>query len=53
MSQQLSPSVIAALPDLTLVVRRDGIIVSTLGGHGLNLARNAAELAGKPLAELS
>ncbi len=52
MNQQLGQSVIAALPDLTLVVRRDGIIVSTLGGHGLSLARNPADLAGKPLAEL-
>jgi predicted signal transduction protein with EAL and GGDEF domain len=48
----LSDTFIKALPDLTLVVRRDGLIMSNLGGRELGVAKPPGALRGTLLREL-
>jgi EAL domain-containing protein (putative c-di-GMP-specific phosphodiesterase class I)/GGDEF domain-containing protein len=48
----LSDSLIQALPDLTLVVRSDGIIVGNIGGKRLGIAGEPGELIGTSLREI-
>jgi predicted signal transduction protein with EAL and GGDEF domain len=48
----LSDTFIRALPDLTLVVRRDGLIMSNLGGRELGVAKPPGALSGTLLREL-
>jgi predicted signal transduction protein with EAL and GGDEF domain len=48
----LSDTFINALPDLTLVVRRDGLIMSNLGGRELGVAKPPGALSGTLLREL-
>lgn len=43
----------SALPDLALIVRRDGVILSCVGGHAVRgLAATEAEIPGRPLSEV-
>src|SRR5262249_34444104 len=46
---ELSDTFIKALPDLTLVVRRDGLIVSNLGGREVGVPTHPGALCGKKL----
>jgi predicted signal transduction protein with EAL and GGDEF domain len=48
----LSDTFIQALPDLTLVVRRDGMILSNLGGRELEIPSAPGSLQGKTIGEL-
>src|SRR5882724_1076721 len=48
----LSDTFVKALPDLTLVVRRDGLIISSLGGRELGVPTRPGALCGKKLPEL-
>ena len=48
----LSDTFINAIPDLTLLVRRDGLIMSNLGGREIGVATRPGNLRGKSLAEL-
>ncbi len=48
----LSDTFVKALPDLTLVVRRDGLIISSLGGRELGVSTRPGALCGKKLPEL-
>lgn len=48
----ISDSLIQALPDLTLVVRSDGIIVGNLGGKRLGIASEPGELIGTSLRQI-
>lgn len=48
----ISDSLIQALPDLTLVVRSDGIIVGNLGGKRLGIANEPGELIGTSLRQI-
>ena len=48
----LSDTFIKALPDLTLVVRRDALIMSNLGGRELGVAARPGSLRGKRLNDL-
>jgi EAL domain-containing protein (putative c-di-GMP-specific phosphodiesterase class I) len=49
---ELSDTFVGALPDLTLVVRDDGIIVANLGGRPLGFAERPGELVGTSIHEL-
>jgi len=49
---ELSDTFVRALPDLTLVVRDDGIIVANLGGRHLGIAERPGELIGTSISEL-
>ena len=49
---ELSETVIQAIPDLTLVVRRDGLVVSNLGGQETGIVARPGELLGKTLAQV-
>ena len=48
----LSDTFVGALPDLTLVVRDDGVIVANLGGRPLGFAERPGELIGTSISEL-
>ncbi|HWM67404.1 MAG TPA: EAL domain-containing protein [Steroidobacteraceae bacterium] len=48
----LSDTFIKALPDLTMVVRRDGLIMSNLGGRELGVPARPGALRGKRLSDL-
>jgi predicted signal transduction protein with EAL and GGDEF domain len=48
----LSDTFIKALPDLTLVVRRDGLIMSNIGGRELGVAKSPGALSGTMLRDL-
>jgi predicted signal transduction protein with EAL and GGDEF domain len=48
----LSDTFIKALPDLTLVVRRDGLIMSNIGGRELGVAKPPGALSGTMLRDL-
>jgi EAL domain-containing protein (putative c-di-GMP-specific phosphodiesterase class I)/GGDEF domain-containing protein len=49
---ELSDTFVGALPDLTLVVRDDGVIVANLGGRHLGFADRPGELIGTSINEL-
>lgn len=49
---ELSEPFIKALPDLTLVVRRDGVIVSNLGGGETGVSARPGALLGKTLTQM-
>src|SRR5689334_20157512 len=49
---ELSDTFIRALPDLTLVVRRDGLIMSNLGGHEVGVPTQPGALCGKKLQDV-
>lgn len=48
----ISDSLIQALPDLTLVVRSDGMIVGNIGGKRLGIAGEPGELIGSTLRQI-
>jgi predicted signal transduction protein with EAL and GGDEF domain len=48
----LSNTFVGALPDLSLLVRRDGLVISHLGGRDLGVPVQPGALIGKTLAEL-
>ena len=48
----LSDTFIRALPDLTLVVRRDGLVMSNLGGREIGVPTEPGALCGKKLQDL-
>jgi diguanylate cyclase len=48
----VSDSLIQALPDLTLVVRSDGVIVGNIGGRHLGIAGEPGELIGTSLRQI-
>ncbi len=48
----ISDSLIQALPDLTLVVRSDGVIVGNIGGKRLGIAGEPGELIGTSLRQI-
>jgi predicted signal transduction protein with EAL and GGDEF domain len=48
----LSDTFIKAIPDLTLVVRRDGLIMSNIGGRELGVAKSPGALSGTMLRDL-
>lgn len=48
----VSDSLIQALPDLTLVVRSDGVIVGNIGGRRLGIAGEPGELIGSSLRQI-
>lgn len=48
----ISDSLIQALPDLTLVVRSDGVIVGNIGGKQLGIAGEPGELIGTSLRQV-
>ena len=52
MTDDLSDTFVKALPDLTLVVSRDGLIISSLGGRELGVPTRPGALCGKTLPEL-
>jgi predicted signal transduction protein with EAL and GGDEF domain len=47
-----SYALIDNLPDLVLLVRRDGIVVAHSGGHGVDHLRPAADSSGQPIGAL-
>jgi predicted signal transduction protein with EAL and GGDEF domain len=47
-----SDALIDNLPDLVLLVRRDGIVVAHSGGHGVDHLRPAADSSGQPIGAL-
>jgi EAL domain-containing protein (putative c-di-GMP-specific phosphodiesterase class I)/GGDEF domain-containing protein len=49
---ELSDTFVGALPDLTLVVRADGVIVANLGGRPLGFAERPGDLVGTSINEL-
>ena len=49
---ELSDTFVGALPDLSLVVRRDGLVIANLGGRELGVAARPGALNGKTLKEL-
>lgn len=49
---ELSDTFVGALPDLSLVVRRDGLVLSNLGGRELGVTTAPGALHGKTLKEL-
>jgi predicted signal transduction protein with EAL and GGDEF domain len=49
---ELTDTFLGALPDLSLVVRRDGLVISNLGGRELGVATAPGALIGKTLKEL-
>jgi predicted signal transduction protein with EAL and GGDEF domain len=49
---ELSDTFIRALPDLTVVVRRDGLIMSNLGGRELGVPTQPGALCGKRLQDV-
>jgi hypothetical protein len=49
---ELTDTFVRALPDLTLVVRDDGVIVANLGGWHLGIAEFPGELVGTSISEL-
>jgi predicted signal transduction protein with EAL and GGDEF domain len=49
---ELSDTFLGALPDLSLVVRRDGLVISNLGGRELGVPTRPGALNGKTLNEL-
>jgi predicted signal transduction protein with EAL and GGDEF domain len=52
MSELMCETFVRALPDLSLVVRRDGVIVANLGGRDLGVDYAPGELHGTTLKEL-
>src|SRR5262245_17491977 len=48
----ISDSLIEAWPDLTLVVRSDGVIVGNIGGKRLGIASEPGELTGSSLRQV-
>lgn len=48
----LSDTLVRALPDLSLLVRRDGRVISHLGGRDLGISAQPGSLIGKSLGEL-
>jgi diguanylate cyclase len=48
----ISDSLLQALPDLTLVVRSDGVIVGNIGGKRLGIAGEPGELIGTSLQQI-
>jgi predicted signal transduction protein with EAL and GGDEF domain len=48
----LNDTLIKALPDLALVVRRDGLVLSNLGGREIDVAAPPGALSGKTLCDL-
>lgn len=48
----ISDSLIQALPDLTLVVRSDGVVVGNIGGSRLGIAGEPGELIGTSLRQI-
>jgi EAL domain-containing protein (putative c-di-GMP-specific phosphodiesterase class I)/GGDEF domain-containing protein len=48
----VSDSLIQALPDLTIVVRSDGVIVGNIGGKRLGIAGEPGELIGSSLRQI-
>jgi predicted signal transduction protein with EAL and GGDEF domain len=49
---RISDTILEALPDLTLVVRSDGVIVGNVGGKHLGIADEPGELIGTSLREV-
>jgi GGDEF domain-containing protein len=52
MADDLSDTFVKALPDLTLGVRRDGLIMSNLGGRELGVPTRPGALCGRKLGDL-
>jgi hypothetical protein len=48
----IDTAILQALPDLTLVVRSDGVIVGNVGGRNLGIADEPGELIGTSLREV-
>src|SRR5437667_10313884 len=51
-SPPMSDSLIRALPDLVIGVRRDGVILAVNAGHGVGDLKPAGDSIGKHLAEI-
>jgi predicted signal transduction protein with EAL and GGDEF domain len=49
---ELSDTFVGAFPDLNLLVKRDGVVISHLGGRDLGISTQPGALIGKTLADL-